>query len=347
MTILIVDDNPDNLYQLQILLTMKDYQVVSAENGAQALAKARQNPPDLIICDVLMPVMDGFALCREWKKDERLRSIPFIFYTATYTDERDREFALGLGAGLFLIKPEEPDSFLWKIQEIIQQVHNSLPFVSDDVLVKGLQEEEGHLKQYNEVLIRKLEVKMTELERANRELGREILERGWAEKSLHESEARYKSIVDNIGMGVALISPNMEILSLNKQMQKWNPHVDLQDKHICYRSFNKPPREGICSYCPTARTLKDGLVHEAITETSMDGKVLNYRIVSSAIKDEKGKVVAAIEMVEDITEHTKMELTAKKHLNDLEVFYASSINREERILELKKEIEVFKKNEKK
>ena len=118
MTILVVDDNEQNLYQLQVLLGGNGYQVVTAANGAEALAKARQNPPDLIVSDILMPVMDGFALCREWKKDERLQAIPFVFYTATYTDERDREFALSLGAERFLVKPEEPEVFMRTIREV-------------------------------------------------------------------------------------------------------------------------------------------------------------------------------------------------------------------------------------
>ncbi|MFA6610182.1 MAG: PAS domain S-box protein, partial [Candidatus Omnitrophota bacterium] len=127
------------------------------------------------------------------------------------------------------------------------------------------------------------------------------------EESLRRSEEEYRSIVDNIGIGVSLISPEMEILSMNNQMRKWNPHVDVKDKPICYRCFNNPPREGVCSYCPTIKTLKDGLVHEDVTKTPMGDEIYNYRIISSPIKDSTGKVVAAVEMVEDITERKRTD----------------------------------------
>ena len=84
--LLIVDDNEQNLYMLQVLLNGHGYEVVLAEDGAKALETARRDPPDMIIADILMPVMDGFALCREWKQDDRLKDIPFVFYTSTYTD---------------------------------------------------------------------------------------------------------------------------------------------------------------------------------------------------------------------------------------------------------------------
>src|SRR5690242_19375212 len=107
--ILIVDDQEQYLYLLKVLLEGHQYQVVQASNGAEALELARVDLPDLIISDILMPVMDGFSLCQEWQKDERLRKIPFVFYTATYTDPKDEEFGLSLGAARFIIKPVETE----------------------------------------------------------------------------------------------------------------------------------------------------------------------------------------------------------------------------------------------
>ena len=83
---MVADDNDQNRYLLKVLLEGHGYQPILAMNGNQALDLAAINPPDLIISDILMPGLDGFALCRQWNSDEKLKSIPFIFYTATYTD---------------------------------------------------------------------------------------------------------------------------------------------------------------------------------------------------------------------------------------------------------------------
>jgi len=135
----------------------------------------------------------------------------------------------------------------------------------------------------------------------------DITERESALKKLETSEQRYRHLVDNIAIGVALISPNMEILTLNNQMKSWFPDIDPAKQPQCYRSFNDPPRGGICSYCPTVKTFDDGEVHEDVTMTPAGDKIRNYRIRSSPIKDDKDNVVAAIEMVEDITDRLLTE----------------------------------------
>jgi PAS domain S-box-containing protein len=146
----------------------------------------------------------------------------------------------------------------------------------------------------------------------------DISKRKKTEEALSESEKRYRSVVDNIGVGVAVISPNMEILSLNKMMKKWFPDIDVSKKPICYRCFNRPPRKNVCSYCPTIKTIETGRTHEAITETPRVSKITNYKIVASPIKDKNGKVVAAIEMVEDVTERQHVEKQFKRYSEHLE-----------------------------
>jgi len=98
---------------------------------------------------------------------------------------------------------------------------------------------------------------------------RDISGRKKVENALISAKEQYKAVVDNVGVGIATISPNMEILDLNNQMKEWFPHIDVYRKPTCFKAFNDPPREDVCTYCPTYKTLKDGKVHESITDTPM------------------------------------------------------------------------------
>jgi two-component system cell cycle sensor histidine kinase/response regulator CckA len=163
---LIVDDNQSNLYLLHALLAGSGYETVSATNGAEALVEARRNRVDLIISDILMPVMDGFSLCRAWKQDAALRHIPFIFYTATYTDAKDEQFALSLGADAFIIKPMDPFEFIQTVSEILEK-HRQGESLREDPAAPS---EAEYLREYNAALIRKLEGKIIELNRQKQQL---------------------------------------------------------------------------------------------------------------------------------------------------------------------------------
>jgi CheY-like chemotaxis protein/exonuclease VII small subunit len=184
--LLVVDDHESGLYFLRVLLEGHGYGVELARNGVEALKKARENPPDLIISDILMPEMDGFTLCREWRADDRLGAIPFIFYTATYTDPRDEKLGLGLGADAFITKPAEPEDFLSAVRAVLSKYETEGPTVATP---EHGPEDEGVLRQYNEALIRKLEDKTLRLEEANRSLEQEIAAHSETEEMLRRQMA--------------------------------------------------------------------------------------------------------------------------------------------------------------
>ena len=188
--VLIVVDNEQNLYLLQALLKGHGHEVVSATNGAEALDAAQGDRPDLIIADILMPVMDGFTLCREWKRHDELRQVPFVFYTATYTDRKDQELATSLGAERFIIKPQEPDVFVRMVEQVLHE-HETGQLVPRP---GAGHDERVYYRQYNQVLVRKLEDKMLDIEEANRALEREVSQHKQAQERLERLAAVLRAI---------------------------------------------------------------------------------------------------------------------------------------------------------
>jgi PAS domain S-box-containing protein len=210
---LVVDDITQNRYMLEALLRGHGYQVTSAANGAEALDAARREPPDLVISDILMPVMDGFALCRLWKQDAQLKSVPFVFYTATYTGPKDERLAMSLGADGFIVKPMEPASFIEAIEHVVDvdrqhELESRPPEASSEA---------GYLKDYNEVLFRKLERKVAQVEAANLALIQEIAERKRAEQALRESEDHFRRFLEQSPMPIAVVGEKDDFVHLNDQ----------------------------------------------------------------------------------------------------------------------------------
>ncbi|MFH1153334.1 MAG: response regulator [Pseudomonadota bacterium] len=178
MNLLIVDDHDENLYFLESLFGASGHRVFRAQDGSQALGVLRENGVDLIISDILMPVMDGFQLCRKVKMDPELRHIPFIIYTATYTGSKDQEFALRIGADRFIEKPCEPDVLLAAVAGVMDAAVRP----GEAPAREPLPEPEA-LKLYSERLVRKLEQKMLEAEQ-------EIQRRQEAEQALLSGRER-------------------------------------------------------------------------------------------------------------------------------------------------------------
>ena len=161
---LVVDDNEQNRELMKAMITGEGHHIMVACDGLDALAVATDYHPDVVVSDILMPRMDGFQLCMRWQADPVLRAIPFVFCSADYIEDEDREFALGLGASAFLLKPVEYDA-IKQISDLVRGGAGSSPAkpalesVSLDTL-----------KQYNTRLFNKLEQKVKALKETSERL---------------------------------------------------------------------------------------------------------------------------------------------------------------------------------
>jgi PAS domain S-box-containing protein len=206
--ILIADDNSQNLYLLEVMLKSVGYDIVTAKNGMEALDKLHAGRFDGIVSDILMPRMDGFRLIRECKKDPALRQIPFIFYTATYTEKRDEEFGLSLGAIRYILKPSEPEVLLKEIQEAFSD-HARSP---RDYTIQPVPDELTFNREYMQRVGAKLEKK---------------------EQLLKESEQIYRNLVESISDTIFTISPDYIITYISPIVRTFG----ITDNDVTGRTF--------------------------------------------------------------------------------------------------------------
>jgi two-component system alkaline phosphatase synthesis response regulator PhoP len=119
MKILIVDDEPDILEFLKYNFTKAGFRVQTASNGKEALVKVKEEIPTVIVSDILMPEMDGIAMCKELRKEEQFRNIPLIFLTAV-TDDYKVLHAMTSGADQFISKPIKFESLLKMVNQFLE-----------------------------------------------------------------------------------------------------------------------------------------------------------------------------------------------------------------------------------
>jgi DNA-binding response OmpR family regulator len=118
--ILIIDDDPSIRLLIKKILGASDIEVIEAENGAQGLELAAQHEPDLILCDVMMPVMDGMGFLQEWSSRKDLPHIPIVMITSV--TERARIIdAVKFGACDYVVKPFDPLGVRTKITKLLKE----------------------------------------------------------------------------------------------------------------------------------------------------------------------------------------------------------------------------------
>src|SRR5215510_12473216 len=114
-SILVIEDEPEMRRNITALLRYHDYKPIAAENGRKGLAAARHEKPDLILCDVMMPELDGYGTLQALHSDASLAQIPFIFLTAK-GEKEDLRSGMNLGADDYLTKPVANDDLVRAIE---------------------------------------------------------------------------------------------------------------------------------------------------------------------------------------------------------------------------------------
>lgn len=299
MRILIVDDNEENRYMLDALLKGEGYETLIARDGLEALELLKSPGADLVVSDILMPKMDGFQLCSAVRADACLRATPFVIYTATYVSDKDRAFALKLGADRFLVKPDDIEDLGRTIREVLAK-HSACA-------EPPLGNEMEFFRQHNEALFRKLEKKLVDLEEAREKLQEELSERRRAEEALQASLGQMSAILDNIpdvawlkdreGRFTAVNAPFGKACGRDPRdlVGKTDPDIWPGDLAQLYRNDD----------AEVMRTKTRKRVEERLT--GPDGKGSWVETIKTPILDKEGNVTGTTGIARDITERRRSQ----------------------------------------
>ena len=301
-TILIADDIEANRYFLEALLKGHGHRVVVAGNGAEALIATRREKPELIVSDILMPEMDGFVFCRTCKSDPELADIPFVFYTATYTDPKDEAFGLGLGAERYVIKPLDPVELMSILDEVMEQAKERRTKQAGTTVTS----ETGYLREHNEALTRRLESKMIQLEEANRCLRLELAERRQAEIRLRRLSTAMENaeeciLTTNAQGAVEYVNPAFEKITGIDRDEILGRRPDdmlLDDCPFPGESFADILRQSVSSEKPRA---------ERYRMRRGSNELLDLDVTTSPIPDESGNIDGHVLLMRDVTRQKKLE----------------------------------------
>jgi CheY-like chemotaxis protein len=286
MIILVVDDRKNDRKLLSTILISSGYEVAEAVNGIDALNYLRKSKPCMIISDIMMPDMDGFTLLREIKKSEDLRNIPFVFYTAHYVSEKDKELATSLGASRFMIKPTEPKDLLNEIKTTLEEYEVGVPPSMNSLI----ETEEEYLKLYSDRIFRKLEEKISELE---------------------DTKNFLDTVLSDMGDGVMVTDPDLNVIYCNKRMHDIL-ECDIPPGKISHDEHHSPciPDIVYASHKPfeiEQITKKDNIVH-------LEGIV-------SPVKNENDDLTFHIGVFRDATERNRIQEEVEKKNREITGLY--------------------------
>ena len=274
-TVLVVDDNAVNRDLVVTLLGYRAHRVIEAADGAEALVSARAEHPDLVITDLLMPVLDGYELIRELRADPSLAATPVIFYTANYIRAEVAPIAAALGVRHIVEKPIDPRDLLLAVDDALAHrgpAPSPLPETFD--------------RQHLRALSTKLLGKVQELEDTQDELGR--------------SEARFRSLAEFAPVGIFSVSAAMQVTYANPRLREIGGLGDISAEDINWGSLVHPEDSDRWTEAAHRVIAQRSTLHERIRLVRPDGEQRWVEVRLSPVVDE-ADIATFVGTVQDIT----------------------------------------------
>lgn len=256
MKILAIDDNRDNLTALMAVVSerLPAAKLLTALNGARGLELARTEDPDVILLDIVMPGMDGYAVCRKLKEDGALQSIPVLFLTALKTDRDSRVKALEAGAEGFLSKPFDAVELTVQIQAMAKiKAAALMQRDANERLSALVAERTAKLQQSQTAMLNLLEDLKAENE-ARRRSEKEAREQS---EELSRSRAELKAIYDHSPVMLCVVDESRSVLYANPTFARFTGVLeeDLKGGHACgiFGCINAADHPSGCGFGPACR----------------------------------------------------------------------------------------------
>jgi PAS domain S-box-containing protein len=283
-TILIVDDCDDDRLLLRYYLESFHCRIIEASDGAEGLAAALRERPDLIISDANMPEMDGFQFLRAVRRSPEIRDVPFVFYSAVYTGDRDAELALSLGALAFIAKPKDPEEFHTELDQIVRKLEKEKGAPCPTLL----ENDEAYLRSYSRVVAAKLVDKV---------------------RKLRASESKFRKFFDTMRDVIIVVDGQRTIQDANEPALQHTFGYRL-DEVIGKSARMLFPDEDtfrrLGEFYPPVPETRGTVLLETVY-LRKNGERFHAEVSGNRLKDDTGTDIGYISVVRDITERKKLE----------------------------------------
>ncbi len=284
-TVLVVNDEPDQLELAGYILRQAGYNVLTANGGREGLDIAEGTLPELVISDVSMPGIDGFELCRLIRADARLRATPVLLMSALRKDAASVVAGLKTGADDYLEAPYDPVVLVARVARLLER------------------------RRASEELERRVAERTAQLEAANLALEREAAERRRADEKLRESEDLYRLLVGGINdYAIFMLDPEGRVASWNQGAERIKGY---RAEEIVGEHFSRfYTEEDIGNGKPESElkvVARDGRYEEEGWRVRKDGTRFFANVLITALRGEAGQLRGFSKVTRDITERKLTE----------------------------------------